>query len=452
VKVYGIIGWKNSGKTSLMERLVADITGRGFSVSTVKHVHHAVDLDQPGKDTFRHRQAGAREVVLASAERFALMVEHRGPEPELPAVLARLAPVDLVLVEGYKRDAHPKLEVWRAETGQPLIQAQDPLVRAVATDVGLSLPVPVLDLNDTKAVADFILKEVGLVGRSTTRADDAIDRVIIVDWSGKATRSPAKESKDSIWIGMAEDGGDTQPIYFRTRAEAEAWLAERLAEGGRQLVGFDFPMGYPAGFARRMIGQDNARVLHGWLAERVIDRTDNSNNRFEVAEGINRQLGGTGPFWGRPKEWSGTHLPYFKTVDYPSLGLPEKRQVERENPPAKPVWQLLGAGSVGSQALLGIPVVHRLALATGAAVWPFEAPRDLTLAEVYPSLLSAAVRASGDSVPDRAQVRLLARALFRLSQAGRLAPLLSVPQIAQEEGWILGAGHRALLEEALTWE
>lgn len=163
MKVYGVIGWKNSGKTSLMERLVAEITGRGFSVSTVKHVHHTVDLDQPGKDTWRHRQAGAREVVLASADRMAILVEHRGPEPELPALLARLAPVDLVLVEGYKRDAHPKVEVWRAETGHPLIQPVDPLVRAVATDASLTLPVPVLDLNDTRTVADFILREVGLV-------------------------------------------------------------------------------------------------------------------------------------------------------------------------------------------------------------------------------------------------------------------------------------------------
>ena len=163
MRIYGVIGWKNSGKTSLMERLVADITGRGFSVSTVKHVHHTVDLDHPGKDTYRHRAAGAREVVLASADRLAIMVEHRGPEPELPAVLARLAPVDLILVEGYKRDAHPKVEVWREETGHPLIQPGDPLVRAVATDASLSLPVPVLDLNDSRAVADFILREVGLV-------------------------------------------------------------------------------------------------------------------------------------------------------------------------------------------------------------------------------------------------------------------------------------------------
>jgi molybdopterin-guanine dinucleotide biosynthesis adapter protein len=163
MKIYGVIGWKNSGKTSLMERLVAEITGRGFSVSTVKHVHHDVDLDQPGKDTFRHRAAGAREVVLASANRFALMSEHRGPEPDLAAILARLAPVDLVLVEGYKRDSHRKVEVWRQATGQALIQPGDPLVRAVATDAVLSdLPVPVLDLNDTGAVAAFILAEVGL--------------------------------------------------------------------------------------------------------------------------------------------------------------------------------------------------------------------------------------------------------------------------------------------------
>lgn len=163
MKIYGVIGWKNAGKTSLMERLVAEITGRGLTVSTVKHVHHDVDLDQPGKDTYRHRVAGASEVVLASAHRFALMREHRGAEPDLADILYRLAPVDLVLVEGYKRDAHPKVEVWRRETGHSLIQPGDPLVRAVATDADPGpLGVPVLDLNDTAAVADFILREVGL--------------------------------------------------------------------------------------------------------------------------------------------------------------------------------------------------------------------------------------------------------------------------------------------------
>ena len=163
MRVYGVIGWKNSGKTSLMERLVAEITRRGFSVSTVKHVHHDVDLDQPGKDSHRHRAAGASEVVLASAHRFALMREHRGAEPDLAEVLSRMAPVDLILVEGYKRDAHAKIEVFRREAGHELIQPGDPLVRAVATDMALdALPVPVLNLNDTNQIADFILAEVGL--------------------------------------------------------------------------------------------------------------------------------------------------------------------------------------------------------------------------------------------------------------------------------------------------
>jgi molybdopterin-guanine dinucleotide biosynthesis adapter protein len=163
LKIYGIIGWKNAGKTSLMERLVADMVLRGFTVSTVKHVHHDVDLDQPGKDTFRHRAAGAREVVLASAHRFAILHEHRGAEPALADVLARMAPVDLVLVEGYKRDSHAKVEVFREGEGRSLIQPDDPTVRAVATDMALVLHVPVLDLNDTAAVAGFILREVGLV-------------------------------------------------------------------------------------------------------------------------------------------------------------------------------------------------------------------------------------------------------------------------------------------------
>jgi molybdopterin-guanine dinucleotide biosynthesis adapter protein len=163
LKIYGIIGWKNAGKTSLMERLVSHIVARGITVSTVKHVHHDVDLDQPGKDTFRHRAAGATEVVLASAHRFAILHEHRGAEPPLADVLARIAPVDLVLVEGYKRDNHAKIEVFRAGEGRNLIQPDDATVRAVATDMDLALAVPVLDLNNTQAVADFILREVGLV-------------------------------------------------------------------------------------------------------------------------------------------------------------------------------------------------------------------------------------------------------------------------------------------------
>ena len=163
MKIYGIVGYKNAGKTGLMERLVTEITGRGISVSTLKHAHHTFDVDHPGKDSHRHRQAGAQQVLLASGTRWALMSELRGAaEPPLADLLRLLSPVDLVLVEGYKRDAHPKVEAFRAVTGNPLIAPDDPTVRAVASDTALTLDRPVFDLNDTAAIADFILSEVGL--------------------------------------------------------------------------------------------------------------------------------------------------------------------------------------------------------------------------------------------------------------------------------------------------
>lgn len=163
MKVFGVTGWKNAGKTGLMERLVTEITGRGISVSTVKHAHHSFDVDQPGKDSFRHRVAGAQEVVLASANRIAVMHELRGaPEPSLADLLARLSPVELVLVEGYKGGDHPKVEAHRAVTNQPLIAPGDPSIRAVASDTKLTLDRPVFDLDDTRTIADFILAEVGL--------------------------------------------------------------------------------------------------------------------------------------------------------------------------------------------------------------------------------------------------------------------------------------------------
>jgi molybdopterin-guanine dinucleotide biosynthesis protein MobB len=163
MRIYGVTGWKNAGKTGLMERLVTEITGRGITVSTVKHAHHTFDVDHPGKDSHRHRVAGATEVLLASRNRFALMHELRDEaEPTLEELLSKLMPVDLVLVEGYKRDRHPKVEAFRAETGNDLIAPGDPTIRAVASDTPLDLDRPVFDLNDTKAIADFVLSEVGL--------------------------------------------------------------------------------------------------------------------------------------------------------------------------------------------------------------------------------------------------------------------------------------------------
>ena len=163
MRIYGVTGWKNSGKTGLMERLVTEITGRGLTVSTVKHAHHSFDVDHEGRDSHRHRVAGATEVMLSSRNRWALMHELRD-EDEVPleALLAKLAPVDLVLIEGYKRDRHPKIEAHRAATGQPLIAPDDPTVRALASDEPLGIDRPVFDLDDTGGIADFILAEVGL--------------------------------------------------------------------------------------------------------------------------------------------------------------------------------------------------------------------------------------------------------------------------------------------------
>ncbi len=164
VRVYGVVGWKNAGKTTLMERLVAEITRRGVGVSTIKHAHHAFDVDHEGKDSWRHREAGAREVLVSSGARWALMSELRGaPEPPLEALLAKFSPVDLILVEGYKRDRHPKIEAHRRATGAPLIAREDPTVRAVAADGPVEgLDVPLLDLDDIPAIAEFVLRETGL--------------------------------------------------------------------------------------------------------------------------------------------------------------------------------------------------------------------------------------------------------------------------------------------------
>lgn len=171
MNVFGVTGWKNAGKTGLMERLVAEITARGFTVSTVKHAHHAFDVDQKGRDSYRHRAAGAHEVMLASGKRVAQMTELRDtPEPELAELLARLSPVDLVLIEGYKREAHPKIEAFRQEAGHALIAPGDPSIRAVAADVALELDRPVFDLDDTGAIADFILREVGLLATPVPEA------------------------------------------------------------------------------------------------------------------------------------------------------------------------------------------------------------------------------------------------------------------------------------------
>lgn len=159
-RVLGITGWKNSGKTTLTERLVAELTRRGLKISTIKHAHHSFDIDKEGTDSYRHRQAGAAEVAIVSGNRWALMHELRGEdEPRLDDILARLAPCDLVLIEGYKREGHPKIETRRldAKDTTPLTAGDNNIV-AVAADHAVSgETVPVFDLDDVSGIADFVI-------------------------------------------------------------------------------------------------------------------------------------------------------------------------------------------------------------------------------------------------------------------------------------------------------
>lgn len=164
MRVFGVVGWKNNGKTTLVERLVTHLTDAGYRISTVKHAHHEVDLDQPGKDTWRHREAGAHEVVLATARRWAVIHELRGaPEPSLDALLARMTPVDLVIVEGFKRFPHPKLEVHRRERATPLLAEEDPSIVALATDEPFPhSTLPQFGLDDIPSIAAFVLARLGI--------------------------------------------------------------------------------------------------------------------------------------------------------------------------------------------------------------------------------------------------------------------------------------------------
>ncbi len=167
MRVIGIVGWKNSGKTTLVVELVRLLTARGLKVATIKHAHHDFDIDHPGKDSWRHRDAGATDVIVASGARWAQVHELRGsPEPELEALLPRISPgTDIVLVEGFKRDAHDKIEVVPPDFDGRLLTLDDPHVIALASDAeGLPMvTVPVLRRSDPAQVADFILRHTGLV-------------------------------------------------------------------------------------------------------------------------------------------------------------------------------------------------------------------------------------------------------------------------------------------------
>src|SRR5687768_2540571 len=163
MKIFGFAGYSGSGKTTLIERLIPVIIGHGYAVSLIKHAHHTLEVDQPGKDSYRHRKAGCTEVLVTSSRRWALMHELRdGPEPALAELVKRMSPCDLLLVEGFKREAIPKLEVYRARVGEPLIHPHDHNIVAIASDQRVETVLPQLDLNDVAAISEFILKHTGL--------------------------------------------------------------------------------------------------------------------------------------------------------------------------------------------------------------------------------------------------------------------------------------------------
>jgi len=163
MRTIGFAGWSGSGKTTLIEKLIPLLTKRGLRVSLIKHAHHTFDVDQPGKDSYRHRHAGASEVLVTSSRRWVLMHELRGEqEPKFEDQLRHLSPCDLLIVEGFKYAPIPKLEVWRAETGEPLIHPNDPHIVAVVSDQKVETRLPVLDLNDADAVAAFVLSHLKL--------------------------------------------------------------------------------------------------------------------------------------------------------------------------------------------------------------------------------------------------------------------------------------------------
>jgi molybdopterin-guanine dinucleotide biosynthesis protein B len=171
MKIFGLAGWSGSGKTTLLVRLIPALTQRGLRVSTMKHAHHNFDVDQPGKDSYAHRDAGATEVMVSSANRFALMHELRGqPEPSVEALIGHMTPVDLLIIEGFKAHAHDKLEVYRQSVGKKLLCTDDKRIVAVASDARLpDVTLPQLDLNDVDAIAAFVVRHCGLT-RATAGA------------------------------------------------------------------------------------------------------------------------------------------------------------------------------------------------------------------------------------------------------------------------------------------
>lgn len=290
---------------------------------------------------------------------------------------------------------------------------------------------------------------------------------IVVDWSAA---SRPTTGADSIWIGVMKRDVRFRLIFESynpaTRAAAETQLIAILDDlakrGERALLGFDFPLGFPRGLSAglKLPGEHPWRAVWDQIDKMVKDKADNTNNRFGVASEINRRLtGGPFPFWGVPPKDALTTIQPKRPREHTADDLPEFRHTEKAAKGASPVWKLYYNGSVGGQAILGLPLLRRLKLARGDAmrVWPFETGWkalgeqdlqgvDLVAAEVYPSLIKA--QAQPGEVKDLAQVRAVCEHFAKLDETGKLAPLFAAPkdtaedvvsEVEREEGWILGA-------------
>ena len=294
------------------------------------------------------------------------------------------------------------------------------------------------------------------------------DHFFAIDWSSRNKPSPRKPSPEAIWLAEATAGGKVKCHYFRTRQACHDYLERRLTRlhqsGKRVLVGWDFVFGYPAGLGRALRIRKKRPWKHIWrlLHKLINDKKDNRNNRFAVGAELNRRISvGGGPFWGVPANQSGIFLGSKKDFSYPVVNkratLAERRIVERRVPKAQPAWKLAYAGSVGSQALLGLPRVYDLCfrherLAKDSYVWPFETrfaerfPQRPAVvhAEIYPSLLKVNAK---DKIKDRAQVRAVVQWLQGEQATGKLTGWLTGPddlskrerrRVLREEGWVLG--------------
>ncbi len=272
----------------------------------------------------------------------------------------------------------------------------------------------------------------------------AFDSFLMVDWSGGNDRGP-RPVKDAIWVCAAREGRAEEPVYLRNRQVAESWISGWIeaekAGGRRACLGFDFPFGYPAGFAEALTGQASAFAVWDWLEHHIEDAPE-TNNRFDVAGGINLQFGGHGPFWANGLKRDIDGLPRRKDgYDNPFA---DRRQAEIQAKGAFTCWQMAGAGAVGSQVFMGLPVLARLRRRFDARIWPFERlTSDVAFVEIWPSLTLGAGPVG--MIKDAWQVREVARMLSSLSPA-LLHEILDVS--APEEGWIFGLGHEAALREA----